>query len=75
MSTLEITIEEMNTLPGEWRSSILRWGSKLPYLWCPPDLPVLSAPGLPAIQDQRVTLGDVTAALIMNLRDERARRI
>jgi hypothetical protein len=56
ISKLSITIEEMNTLPGEWNSSILRWAQSLPYPWCPSDIVARDAPAFPPIQKIAETL-------------------
>ncbi|RKT22460.1 hypothetical protein B0G69_5921 [Paraburkholderia sp. RAU2J] len=50
VSKLKITIEEMKNLPGELGQSILEWVRKLPYPWCPHDLPAQSAPNIPSVQ-------------------------
>jgi hypothetical protein len=51
VAKLEITIEEMKTLPGELGDSILGWVSSLPYPWCPLDRLVRSAPNIPAVEE------------------------
>jgi hypothetical protein len=51
ISNLNITIEEMKTLPCESGNSILAWAAKLPYPWCPRDLPLQTAPNIPATQE------------------------
>lgn len=56
ISKLKITIEEMKTLPGELGDSILEWAGMLPYPWCPHDLPLRSAPNIPAAQEIARTL-------------------
>jgi hypothetical protein len=50
ISKLQITIEEMKNLPRESSTVILEWVRKLPYPWCPSELPVQSAPNIPAVQ-------------------------
>jgi len=50
ISRLQITIEEMKTLPVEVSQLILGWARKLPYPWCPQELPVQSAPNVPSVQ-------------------------
>lgn len=49
VSKLRITIEEMKTLPNELGEPILEWARRLPYPWCPPELPLNSAPDIPAV--------------------------
>lgn len=51
ISKLRITIEEMKTLPCESGNSILAWAAMLPYPWCPPNLPLQTAPNIPAAQE------------------------
>ncbi|SOE98761.1 hypothetical protein SAMN05446635_6742 [Burkholderia sp. OK233] len=50
ISRLQITIQEMKTLPVEVSPVILGWAQRLPYPWCPQDLPAQSAPNVPSVQ-------------------------
>ena len=51
ISKLKITIEEMKTLPSELSGPILEWANMLPYPWCLHDVPLRTAPNIPAARE------------------------
>ena len=50
ISKLQITIEEMNTLPDACSTPILAWARTLPYPWCPSAAPARGAPAFEPVQ-------------------------
>lgn len=50
VSSLEITIEEMASLPSAHAESVLQWARCLPYPWCPAERLTVHTPDIAAIE-------------------------